>query len=341
MTIYLEVNKENFRSHQRAMKETFQNLVPVLKGNGYGLGLNNLVKEVIALNIKTIAVGTAFEANQIKRLFPHQILILEPFSQLDEYSFRIFKNLDNRFIRTISSLNSGFNFNSGFVVEGLTSTSRFGIKKNEIAQIGLSNKNLKGLALHLPINKSDQTKFDEVLAWLNHWQQISANKNIWLSHISENLFRMLKKTRPEFIFQVRIGTQLWLGDKSFIRAKSKVLAVVDGVSVAGYTQKKLASNKKILVVSGGTANGIGLNSDLPVKSFFDRLKVSALGLLASFGRLKSPFLVDGKKVYFFEPAHMNVSLLEVSTSEQVSVGDSLELQVRYTTTSFDVIQGLN
>jgi hypothetical protein len=341
MTIYLDVNKEKFRSHQKSVKDTFQNLVPVLKGNGYGFGLNNLVKEVLELEIKTVAVGTAFEANQIKKLYPYEILILEPFSQSDEFAVRVFKSLDSRFVRTISSLNSGFDFNSGFVVEGLTSTSRFGIKIKEISKIDLSSKHLSGLALHLPINKSDNAKLDEIITWLNYWQTISDNKNIWLSHVSKDLLSKLMKLKPEFTFQVRIGTQLWLGDKSFLAAKTKVLAVINDVSIAGYTQKKLAKNKKIVVVSGGTANGIGLHSDLTVRNFSDRLKVAALGLMASFGKLKSPFLINNKKIYFFEPAHMNVSLLKVSASEKVQVGDSLDLQVRYTTTNFDLIKGLS
>lgn len=341
MTIHLEVNKEKFRAHQKNVKSTFQNLVPVLKGNGFGFGLNNLVNEVKLLNIKTIAVGTVFEASQIKDLYPHEILVLEPYSQADELAKKVFDNLDNRFVRTISSLASGFSFSSPFVVEGITSTSRFGIKKNEILKIDLASKNLRGLALHLPINKSDEAKLEEIVDWLNHWQTISKNKNIWLSHISKDLLSKLKKQKPDFNYHLRIGTQLWLGDKSFLSAKAKVLAVVENVSIAGYGQKKLASNKKIIVVAGGTANGIGLNSDLTTTSFFDRLKVAALGLMASFGKLKSPFLFKGKKIYFFEPAHMNVSLLKVSASEKIQVGDLLDLQVRYTTTNFDLIKGLN
>ncbi|MGA0798584.1 MAG: hypothetical protein ACO3O9_05495, partial [Candidatus Nanopelagicales bacterium] len=197
---------------------------------------------------------------------------------------------------------------------------------------------IEGLALHLAINQSDDKKLKEILDWLEVWQDISTNKTIWLSHISNDLLNTLKELKPEFKFNVRIGTELWLGDKSFISAKGVVLGIIEGVARAGYSQKRLNSGKKIVVVSGGTANGVGLNSDITIKKSSDRLRVFLTGLLGSFGKYQSAFLLNRKKTYLFEPTHMNVSLIEVAAKEKIAVGDVLEAQVRYSTCNFDFIK---
>jgi len=342
MTLFLEVNSDAFKEHLNKTLKDYQDLVPVIKGNGYGFGLDNLAIEAKRLSLTTICVGTVFEAFKLEKAFGEEILVLEPFNKKDVSSATVWQSLENRFIKTISSLDSGFDFNSPFVIEGLTSTNRFGVKLESLQQIGeFNNPNLRGLALHLPIAKPKKSKVDQILLWIEKWEQLSQNKNIWLSHISVEQLQQLKKIKPEITFKTRVGTELWLGDKSFLSAKSVVLAVLEGNNSAGYTQKKLAKNKKLIVVSGGTANGIGLNSDKTIKSFKDRLKVLALAFLATIGKNRAPYLINKKATYFFEPAHMNVSLLAVSrVKSNVKVGDAVELQVRFSTTDFDVIKGL-
>lgn len=340
MTLLLEVDNNKFKTHQKSVLKDFPNLIPVIKGNGYGFGLENLVNEVKALNLATIAVGTVYEAQTIQNEFSGQILILEPYQGNDVEATKVLGQITANTIKTISAVNCGFNYKSDFVIEGRTSTNRFGLLKNEFALLDLKSPNLKGLALHLAINQSDDAKFNEVNEWLSFWQSVSENRDIWISHASKNLMNKLKEQNPDFNFLNRIGTELWLGDKSFITAKARVLAVVENVKNAGYSQKSLAANKKILVVSGGTANGIGLNSDKTIRSFLDRLKVFILGLSAAFGNSQSPFFINNKKTYFFEPAHMNVSLIKVAKNEKVSVGDYLIAKVRFSTTDFDSVKFL-
>jgi hypothetical protein len=343
MTLFLEVKSDAFRDHLNKTLKDYQDLVPVIKGNGYGFGLDNLAIEAKKLNLTTICVGTVFEAIKLEKTFSEEILVLEPFNRNDSSVADVWQNLGTRFIKTISSLDSGFDFNSPFVIEGLTSTNRFGVKIENLPQIDeLNNPNLRGLALHLPIAKPKKSKIDQILLWIEKWEQLSQNRNIWLSHISVDELQQLKKLKPEFNFKTRVGTELWLGDKSFLTAKAVVLAVLEGNTLAGYTQKKLAKNKKLIVISGGTANGIGLNSDKTIKSFKDRLKILALAFLAVIGKNRSPYLINKKSTYFFEPAHMNVSLIAISRAgSAVKVGDTVELQVRFSTTNFDVVKGLN
>jgi alanine racemase len=338
VSFYLEVDKTKFQSHLLGVKKDVENLVPVIKGTGYGFGLNYLAQEAFNLGVDTVAVGTVFEAQKVSKDFSGKILVLEPYNSFDLATNDIWKTFDKRYVRTVSSLNSNFDFNNPFVIEGRVSTNRFGLSKNEIKKIDLKNDFIEGLALHLAINQSENKKLREILEWLETWQEVSSNKNIWLSHISKSLLYKLKELKPEFKFNVRIGTELWLGDKSFIWAKGVVLGIIEGVERAGYSQKKLARGNKIVVVSGGTANGVGLNSDVTIKKSLDRLRVFLTGLLGSFGKYQSAFLFRGKKTYLFEPTHMNVSLIKVSANQNVVVGDVLEARVRYSTCNFDFIK---
>jgi hypothetical protein len=338
VSFYLEVDKTKFQEHILSVKKDVENLIPVIKGTGYGFGLNYLAEEALSLRVDAVAVGTVFEAQKVSKDFSGQILVLEPYNSLDLASDEIWKTFDKRFVRTISSLNSNFDFNNPFVIEGRVSTNRFGLSKDQIKKIDLKDDFLEGLALHLAINQSDDKKLTEILDWLEVWQGVTPNKTIWLSHISKELLNKLKVLKPEFNFNLRMGTELWLGDKSFVSAKGVVLGIIEGVERAGYSQKRLNRGKKIVVVSGGTANGVGLNSDITIKKPSDRLRVFLTGLLGSFGKYQSAFLLRGKKTYLFEPTHMNVSLIEVAAKEKVAVGDALDARVRYSTCNFDFIK---
>ncbi|MGA1082477.1 MAG: hypothetical protein ACO3T8_05795, partial [Candidatus Nanopelagicales bacterium] len=290
------------------------------------------------LGVDAVAVGTVFEAQEVSKDFSGKILILEPFNSQDLAASDIWKTFDKRYVRTISSLNSNFDFDNPFVIEGRVSTNRFGLRKDQIKEIGLNNNLIEGLALHLAISQSNDKKLKEILDWLEVWQDITPNKTVWLSHISKELLNKLKDLKPDFKFNIRIGTELWLGDKSFVSAKGVVLGIIEGVERAGYSQKRLNRGRKIVVVSGGTANGVGLNSDITIKKSSDRLRVFLTGLLGSFGKYQSAFLLNRKKTYLFEPTHMNVSLIEIAAKEKIAVGDVLEAQVRYSTCNFDFIK---
>jgi len=62
----------------------------------------------------------------------------------------------------------------------------------------------------------------------------------------------------------------------------------------------------------------------------------ARGGLEAAGFALSPFSVDGRRRWFVEPPHMQVSLLFVPGGVAVpSVGDEIDVDVRFTTTTFD------
>jgi alanine racemase len=64
MSLTLYVDGDRFRTHLRTTIARHPDLVPVCKGNGYGLGLPRLAKLSTWLGVDTLAVGTYDELQQ-------------------------------------------------------------------------------------------------------------------------------------------------------------------------------------------------------------------------------------------------------------------------------------
>jgi hypothetical protein len=64
----------------------------------------------------------------------------------------------------------------------------------------------------------------------------------------------------------------------------------------------------------------------------------AKGSLEAVGRALSPFRVAGRQRWFAEPPHMQCSLIWLPANiHPPAVGDEIDVDVRYTTTTFDRI----
>jgi hypothetical protein len=66
-----------------ATSEPWDGLVPVAKGNGYGLGNARLAREAARLGVTTLAVGTASEVAQVADRFGGDVLVLNPYQPAD------------------------------------------------------------------------------------------------------------------------------------------------------------------------------------------------------------------------------------------------------------------
>ena len=70
---------------------------------------------------------------------------------------------------------------------------------------------------------------------------------------------------PDLPVRLRVGTRLWLGERSALRAAGTVLAVhptPQGQS-AGYHQRRGPRDGYVVVVSGGTSHGVALTAPRP------------------------------------------------------------------------------
>jgi len=131
---------------------------------------------------------------------------------------------------------------------------------------------------------------------------------------------------------------------SALQAAGTVLAVhplPNGTHV-GYRQRTGPKDGTLVVVSGGTAHGIGLSAPTPAASVRQRVVTAGTGALDAAGRALSPFRWEGKQRWFAEPPHQHTSMIWLPKGCVIpSVGDQLTADVRFTTSRFDVVLGLD
>ena len=100
MTFALHVDAPRWRAQlmsvrdgvRQAIQDSNGDLVPVIKGNGYGLGNHNLVTEAGRLGLTHIAVGTIFEATELLADTDADILVLTPFDPRDTAAADVWQN---------------------------------------------------------------------------------------------------------------------------------------------------------------------------------------------------------------------------------------------------------
>ena len=107
----------------------------------------------------------------------------------------------------------------------------------------------------------------------------------------------------------------------------------------GYRERSIPRSGHLLIVSGGTAHGIGLEAPTGDSSLRARAATVARGGLDALGRVRSPFSVDGATLLFAEPPHMQASMLFSPSGARVpEVGEPIDVRVRYTATTFDRVE---
>jgi alanine racemase len=379
MTFSLNVNAAKFRGHLVSVMNSYATsgaeLVPVIKGNGYGFGRDLLADEASRLGCNRIAIGTVWELGQALADFAGQILVLEPFNSSDTPAVEKWRqHLEHnaaRIIVTVSKVDLAAVRSAGakdIYLEGKTSLSRFGILPYDMQSISnFDDLNVLGLSLHLPIvqaaHKVDATTeissaFDgaalsqsmtETWNWIVLYQEMSTKfslpKHLSLSHVSEDQVKSLKKMMQSYNFdleiEVRVGTKLWLGEPSALQATGTVLQIheITHQQTVGYQQIATGTNKRLIVVSGGTAHGVAMAAPSNARSLRKKGVAIAEGFSQAIGKVRSPFSCDGRNLDFVEPPHMQVSMLW-SNDMSIAVGDELNCNVRNSTSNFDCVLGL-
>jgi len=326
MPLSLHVDGQKWRSHLNQMLSAKPGLVPVIKGNGYGFGLELLAAESTRLGVETIAVGLASEVAKVRTAFAGEIVVLSPDQVTGDLT-------DSKVVQTVSNLEvlQSIDANTNVIVELLTPLNRHGIEVSEInhALTIIKDRGLKlrGFTLHLPIVKIDSKWISATLNLLPE------GSTVWISHLHGA--DRVKKEFAKLIFRERIGTALWLGADSVLEARATVLEYRKISGTAGYQQRPARGN--VIVASGGTAHGIGLSAPQNDFSPLGRIKIIARAIEVALGKMRSPYRHAGKTLDFLEAPHMQCSLLICSGSNQPKPGDELKVRVRYTTTTFDQI----
>jgi alanine racemase len=344
MTLRLTVDGERWRQHLRTVADQTPGLVPVAKGNGYGFGLGRLARKTEWLGLDVLAVGTYHELPEVMQRFDGDLLVLTPWRPTGS---PVPDNLPSRrVIHTISRLADLLALlerdpDARVVLERLTSMRRHGMTADELRSaarlLERQPARVEGVALHLPLAVG--AHLSEVVGHINDVVASELRtRRLWVSHLTPPELATLRSSYADFEVRPRIGTQLWLGDRDALRVTSTVLDVheVERGDVFGYRGRTAPKAGHLLVVSGGTSHGIGLEAPTGDHSIRARAATLARGGLDAVGFVRSPFTVDGKQRLFAEPPHMQASMLFLPHGPVVpAIGDEIEVRVRFTATTFD------
>ena len=344
MSLTLTVDGEHWRQHLRSVTDRTPGLTPVVKGNGYGLGLGRLARKADWLGVDTLAVGTYHELPEVFQRFDGDLLVLTPWRPGDS---PVPDGLDRRrVIHTVSRYDDldallETDAEARIVLERLTSMRRHGLSAEELRSAArlLERRTavVEGVALHLPLAAG--AHLTEVLGHVNDLVASELKtRRLWVSHLTPKELESLRTSYADFEVRPRIGTELWLGDRAALRVTATVLDVheVERGDTFGYRGRSAPKAGHLLVVSGGTAHGIGLEAPTGDHSIRARAATLARGGLDAAGFVRSPFTVDGKPRLFAEPPHMQASMLFLPHGPRVpAIGDEIEVRVRYTATTFD------
>ena len=337
----LYVDGGRWRAHLQATLEAVPGLVPVVKGNGYGLGRDRLAAVSEELVVDTVAVGTYPEVADVSTAFGGSILVLTP--------WRAFEPVEHgpRIVHTIGRTQDLAGLVGGapagerprVVLELMTSMRRHGFDARALRQAAehLDGVAVEGFALHLPMSHSSH--LSEVRTLMNHLVASGIEaRRVYVSHLTDDEMATMRASYGDFELRPRIGTRLWLGDRGALSVRATILDTheVERGDVFGYRGRTAPKHGHIVIVSGGTAHGIGLEAPTGGATLKDRAARIAKGGLDAAGFVRSPFTIAGKQRLFAEPPHMQASMLFVPNGTEIPpVGTEVDVRVRFTATSFD------
>jgi alanine racemase len=340
MTLSLYVDGDRWRAHLRGVVDRYPGIVPVIKGNGYGFGHARLARKSGWLGVDTVAVGTYEEVEEVRTRFDGTVLVLTPWRPFDEAVV-----YDDRVVHTVGRTEdlkelAARDDRPRVVLERMTSMRRHGFTARglrEAADLLTGSVRVEGAALHLPmahgshLAEVERLMTDIVAAGL-------PTQRVFVSHLTDAEFARLSASYPDFELRPRVGTGLWLGERGALTVRATVLDAhpVERGDVFGYRGRSAPKSGTILVVSGGTAHGIGLEAPPSVEGLRQRAVTLAKGGLDAAGFVRSPYIIGGKHRLFAEPPHMQASMLFLPHGAPVpQVGEEVDVRVRFTTTAFD------
>lgn len=372
MSLVLDVDATSWREHLHAYVAAHRDVVPVIKGNGYGFGRRRLLDEAAALGVDTIAVGTYAEAAEaLSHGAFGTVAVLEPWRPSGAaaasspvadragqergagHSVQVRPD-DARLLHTVGRVSDldAMAEASGPVrvaIEVLTSMCRHGIQTDEV--MGLASRlapvdaigvQVEAAAFHLPIDRPrGADPVQEVCTWLDRLRAAGlVLATAYTSHLTDAETTALCARGGDVRLRPRVGTALWLGTGAAMRARARVIDVraVRRGDRTGYRQRRLPADGSLVIVSGGTAHGIGLDA-MRVPRGIGRARVLAVAGLDAIGMRLSPFRWRGAQRWYAEPPHMQVSMLFLpATVVPPAAGDWLDVDCRKTTTAFDEIR---
>ena len=316
MTLQLNVDSAAWRSHVSETAKNLGDLIPVVKGNGYGFGRAKLIEHAQKIS-HDIAVGTIFEAHDVP---PNcRAFVLTPVGKALPPN----KNLAKNIVLTVGSVSHvqnlrNVNWHGDIVIKLRSSMNRYGADSSElnalVAAVQAAGLTQIGWSVHPPLDgtpKSHATEIGDIISG------VDSDLPWFISHIdAENLTDLRKKFANKTI-RVRSGTQLWLGDKSMFELSADVLDArpVKSGAVVGYRNITLHQDGTLVMIGAGTSHGVQL-----------------------IGAELSPFHFNSTRLNLVEPSHMHTSMVFVPANQTEPIpGDMVDVQQPLTRVYPDII----
>ena len=196
MPLTLYVDGERWRTHLQQVRDAHPGIVPVLKGNGYGFGLERLAQRASWLGVDTIAVGTYAEVASVAPHFAGSVMVLSPWRPFEHKAV-----FDTHVVHTVGRLEdlrslADRDAKPRVVLERLTSMRRHGFSARDLrdAVHHLDGVAVEGVAMHLPISQGshltevNRLMTDVVAAGL-------PTNRVYVSHLTDTDIAALRQQR--------------------------------------------------------------------------------------------------------------------------------------------------
>ena len=299
MTLRLTVDHAAWSDHIADVAARLPWLVPVVKGNGYGFGRGTLHRRAVLLS-PYVCVGTVFELDDLAD--GQRPVVLTPTTTVPRVPPGTVLTVGSP--ADVAVLDG---WPGDVVVKLRSSMRRYGVDPAglpELLRLSRSGgQRVIGVALHLPLQPTDDERLGEVETWLEH---VPADLEVWLSHLSVASMTALAARHPHRTLRLRVGSALWHGDKRHLHLGADVTAVhrVRAGDVAGYRSVPIERDASVVVIGAGSSHGITRldNGD-------------------------SPFHFARTRLALLEGPHMHSSMCVVPDGQLTpSVGDTVDVQ---------------
>ncbi|MBU3717639.1 MAG: alanine racemase [Actinobacteria bacterium] len=309
MTLSLEVDRTAWNRHVDGVAGRVSGLVPVVKGNGYGLGRRWLADRASRL-ADVLAVGTVHELADV----PQGVTAVVLTPALDVTSVARADAILT--VGSMAHLAALGRTPRQVLVKIRSSMNRYGMPVAEAATLidecERAGHAVEGVSIHPPLAGSSADHANEIASLLRH---IDARYTAWVSHVSVDDYDALRAAEPTRQWRLRLGTSLWHGDKSMFHLRADVLDArpVDAGAVVGYHASTVSTAGTLLMVGCGSTHGVAPLPD---------------------GR--SPFHFGRQRLVLVEAPHMHTTLVLAPHGQpSPQVGEFVDVQRPLITTQPD------
>lgn len=312
MTLRLTVHRAAWMGHVRDMADAYgTGLVPVVKGNGYGIGRPAL-HEVAGAMGGRVAVGTVHELGDVPAGI--EAVVLTPTLHPPEgYPDAVLTVGSEDHVRALAG------WRGRVTVKLASSMRRYGTTPADLpallrAVVG-ADLQVDTFSLHLPLAGEDHDRIAEIEQWLLHLTHLP-ELPLSLSQLTPESFHRLRGRNPGRELQIRVGTALWLGRPrgGFFQLGADVVQArpVSAGEPAGYRQTPVPHDGTLLCIGAGSTHGVRLLDHIDPQR-------------------RSPFHFARQRLALLEPPHMHTTMCIIPTGQPCpEPGEMVDVQQPFT-----------